>query len=132
MLEKLKGMLKRNQEVTFLSIVGMLLLGVFCYIFLPNQIAIHWSLNGDVNQTISRQIGIFILPVLATFVAFIFRQLDTKDTEQIIESLTMLLLLYTQFVVLVYNIGYKIPVVPLILGMAVAFTVVLMNLEIGN
>lgn len=132
MLETLKGMLKRNQEVTVFSIVGMLLLGVVCYIFLPNQIAIHWSLNGDVNQTISRQVGIFILPVLATFVTFIFRQLDTKDTEQIIESMTMLLLLYTHFVVLVYNIGYKIPVVPLILGMAVAFTVVLINLEIGN
>ena len=53
-------------------ITGSLLAGVLLWDRFPNQMASHWNINDQVDGTMSRFWGVFILPVITTVMLLLF------------------------------------------------------------
>jgi len=53
-------------------ITGSLLAGVLLWDRFPNQMASHWNINDQVDGTMSRFWGVFILPVITTGMLLLF------------------------------------------------------------
>lgn len=98
-------------------IILPLLLWLFFYQQLPDQIAVHWDLKGQANGYLSKTEGIFILPVVSAFIAALFLFLPRIDPlRKNYESFKkyydgfMIVIIgffaYIQILVLLWNLSY--------------------------
>lgn len=60
-------------------VVISFLTGIYFYPQLPYLMASHWGINGEVNGYMSKNFGIYFMPVLSLFLYFLFRFLPSVD-----------------------------------------------------
>jgi len=68
------------KKIIPLFIVGIsFLVALFSYPYLPNLMASHWGINGEVNGYMSKNMGLFFMPVLSLIMYFMFLFLPKID-----------------------------------------------------
>lgn len=103
--------------IPFVSFV----VGVLFYPFLPDTIASHWNINGEVDGTMGKFWGVFLLPIISAVLSAIFIIAPKVDPnkenfEEYRNSYEKLVLYISIFflglylVMLLWNIDIKIPV----------------------
>jgi len=90
----------------------------YAYPLLPEQIASHWNLEGDVNGYMPKTVGVFFMPILAAmlFALFIFMpKLDPmkENYKSFMKEYNMMIALmigffyYVYLLTLAFNLGYS-------------------------
>lgn len=115
--------------LSFLSIV----FAMYIYPFMPEVMASHWNLSGEVDGYMSAFWGTFLFPMLVIFMSVLFiaipridpekKNIDSfrKDYDRLVMSIIFFLIVVFFFVVL-WNIGIELSInIVLSLAMAMLF-----------
>jgi uncharacterized membrane protein len=113
-------------KITPLIIIALILATVFLsavyYPFMPEQMASHWNERGEVDGTMPKFWGLFLMPSIMAFLAALLylpfkidplRQNIMKfksEYEKLIILLT-LFLLFIHIVTILWNMGYEISII---------------------
>lgn len=106
----------KNIFLNFCLIVIAILLNIVTYSKLSSNIPINWT-NGEVTTTVSKLIGVSVMPVMMLFIygilAFLFKIDSKKDnvsnnTREIIITTILLLLLSIHIAILAIGLGYAL------------------------
>jgi uncharacterized membrane protein len=119
-------------------LVGMVLFAIAVYPRLPAEIPTHWGLNGEVNGTMPKFPGAFLLPGIA-FIIWLalpaLRQIDPREehyekfseTFWIVVNLAVLVMALIEVLSLGYALGW-----PVDMGRAIPALVGVLFVAIGN
>ena len=97
-------------------ITGSLLAGVLLWDRFPNQMASHWNINDQVDGTMSKFWGVFILPVITTgmlLLFMIFPMIDPLKANiakfrpifNLFILLIMVFMMYIWVLTIIWNLG---------------------------
>lgn len=108
------------------SLFGLLVvisigIGIWAYPQLPNEVASHWDVSGNVNGYMNRFWGVAFAPLLLAFMWALFTTLPTIDPmkENVAKfrpSYNALVLVFGLFIfgigkiTLLWNLGYDVPI----------------------
>ncbi len=107
--------------LNLLSIIAVLvcfLLSVGVYNIMPEKIASHWDVQGDVNDYMNKFWGLFLLPVITLILYGILKSIIIidplkKNIEKFRDSydgfilVLVLYMLYIHLIIILWNLGYK-------------------------
>ena len=118
-----------NQTKLFASIILLLLISfamsIAVYNELPNEIITHWGINGEANGYMSKDAGLFLLPVLGiiiTVILLVVPMIDPlkKNIKTFIKYYNLFILIILGFFVYIHaitilaNLGYDVNIGQLI------------------
>jgi uncharacterized membrane protein len=100
------------------------LTGLYFSPFLPDLMASHWGINGKVNGYVSKNFGVYFMPVLSLFLYFLFRFLpkidpykkNFKEFENYFNNFICIVfsfLFYIYLLTLFWNLGYRFDMIQL-------------------
>ena len=130
MSKKIMNLRKSEIIITLLIIVSFAT-GASIYPVLPNQVASHWNMQGEVDGYMSRFWGAFFMPILSLAMGILFYAVPRIDPKRKnIEKfrvyfdgfiiIMFLFLLYLYLLTIVWNLGYQFE---LIIALSPAFAV---------
>ena len=104
--------------VAVLVIVFSFILSIYLYPRLPEMIASHWDLNGNVNGYMNKFWGVFMLPIVLTGILILFSLIPKidplrKNIEKFRKYFDRFILMIVFFMSYVYiltiawNLGYR-------------------------
>jgi uncharacterized membrane protein len=70
---------KGKMLASLLLIILPVIFGFLNYVQLPDQMAIHWGLNGEANGTSDKLSGLLILPIISVFLLGLFAFIPKID-----------------------------------------------------
>jgi len=70
---------KGKMLASLLLIVLPVILGFLTYTQLPDQMAIHWGINGEANGTADKLSGLLIVPIISVFLLALFAFIPRID-----------------------------------------------------
>ncbi len=128
----------KSEIAVFFIVLASFGLGLYVYPFLPERVASHWNMAGEVNGYVSRFWGAFLMPLvsLALYVFFlIFPRIDPKRKNiekfrghfDVFIILIFLFLFYINGLTLIWNFGYRFNMIQL---MAPAFGILFYDVGI--
>lgn len=108
---------KNTLIISFVLILVATLAGVLLWNQLPDPLASHWNEKDQVNGTMSRFWGVFLVPAISTGMLLLFLAIPSIDPlkaniQQFRESFNILIALIIAFMVyvhaltLIWNLGY--------------------------
>ena len=109
------------------------LIGIYLSPVLPSQMASHWGISGEVNGYVSKNFGIYFLPVLMLILYFVFRLLPKIDPYKknfqefqgyfdTFICVIISFLVYIHLLTLFWNLGYRFNMIQLMSpAMAILF-----------
>lgn len=100
-------------------ILSSFLAGAYFYPQLPDQMASHWGINGEVNGYMSKFWGAFMLPIILVIIALLLIFIPKIDPmkanilkfKNYFENFIILIvsfMCYIYALTLIYNLGYQI------------------------
>ena len=119
----------------FLLILVMFLSGIALYSRLPDQIPIHWKIEGEVDDYASRFWGVFMLPFTNLLVLLTFTFMPLLDPRKenypkfsrsyrAIKAITVVFFAVLHFLVLAFALGYELDISRIVVvGAALLFIV---------
>lgn len=118
---KIKSM-NKNQTLALNLIALSFMIGIYFYPSMPNLMASHWNIQGQVDGYLSRFWGLFLMPIIST-VLFAFFVLIPK-IDPLKENIEKFKTYYERFVLLIlgfllylylftilWNQGVKLPII---------------------
>jgi uncharacterized membrane protein len=119
--------------ILFGIILWALCVSAYLYPFLPVHFVTHWDTQGVADGTMHKNLGLFLLPVLALFLSLLFSFLPSIDPHGAnIEKfrkyyngfviLLIAFLIYLHFLTILWNLGVDFAIVSFILvGIGILF-----------
>lgn len=103
--------------VSFLIIIASYVAALYFYPLMPERMASHWGINGQVNGYIDRFWGVMLLPVISSVLFLLFLFLPKMDPKReniekfrqyfdVFIILIFLFLSYIYALTLLWNLGY--------------------------
>jgi len=129
---------KNSTVLIFAIIIISFVLGIYLYPMMPDKVASHWNMAGEVNGYMSKFWGLFLLPIMAFFMAGLFlilpkidpiaKNFDTfrESYNKLIVSI-ILFLVYVHGLTVVWNLGIKFDLTRFMLPSLGVFFIVLGN-----
>lgn len=74
--------ISKSEIAAFAIALLSFVVGWYCYPMLPERVASHWNANGEVNGTMPRFWGAFIMPLVALVVLVIFMIVPRVDPKR--------------------------------------------------
>jgi uncharacterized membrane protein len=122
-------MKKINLFLIFLMFLGSTLI----YSYLPQQIPMHWNIQGQVDSYMPKNIGVWVTPLMTLFIWILFQVLPNFDPKknkykffqkewQILQTAFVGFFTYIHTVVLYISINPKIDMMPFMFtGLGILF-----------
>ncbi len=129
---------KHKGQVIISSIVILLpiLIGLFIWNFLPDQIVTHWNFNGEPDGWSGKGFTVFVLPMILFalhWICVIFSSFDPKNREQNKKVSSMVLWIMPVISLLMCSLTYAIALgYEINIGIGVRILLGLMFLIFGN
>ncbi|MBU1730047.1 DUF1648 domain-containing protein, partial [Patescibacteria group bacterium] len=124
----------RKSEIAILGIILLsLIVSIYFYPQMPEKIASHWNIQGQVDGYMSKFLGLFLMPIILIGFALLFVAIPRIDPlkaniekfRRYYEGFIILLFLFLlsiHFQVILWNIGIKIsPNVMFPIGLGLLF-----------
>lgn len=110
--------MKKINYLFFILIFTSLFLSIYFYPLMPDKIATHWGVNGEVNGFMPKFFGMFLFPTLLILLSLLFYYLPKidplkKNLESFKKELNIFIfILFAFFIsiqcfVFAWNLGYK-------------------------
>jgi len=115
-----------KSEVVALGIILLsFIIGIYFYNQMPEKMAIHWNVKGEVDSYASKFLGLFLIPVILLMIFLLFIAIPRIDPlKQNIEEfrkyyngfiiLTIGFLFYTYILTILWNYGFRFSIAQLI------------------
>jgi uncharacterized membrane protein len=132
----------RSKWLAPACIVAQLIFGAAIYSRLPERVPIHWDINGQVDRTAGRLVGVLLTPAISLGVWLLLLYLPRidprraayasfADTYQVIINALMLFLTLMQTIVLGAALGWPLSI-PQLLGAGIGLLFMVLGNEMGR
>jgi len=74
--------MNKSKIFILLSVLASFALGFYFYPFMPDQMASHWNINGEVDGYMSKTMGLFFMPILLVIINLLFFFIPKIDPEK--------------------------------------------------
>lgn len=109
--------MKKNELVVLAIIVVSVIASIYLYPKMPEQMACHWNINGQVDDYMGKFWGLFLMPMIALLMFFLFALIpkidplkkNIKKFESYFDGFIVLIIiffLYLHILVIAWNLGY--------------------------
>ena len=110
-----------STKTTFLIVIMLLtaitLVGLLLWNQLPDQMASHWGADDQANGTSSKFWGVFLVPIMGTFMAALFLAIPSidplkaniaqfRESFNVFTILMVIFMAYVQGLTLAWNLGF--------------------------
>ena len=99
---------KLQAAITIIALIIPFILIAIFYDDLPDQIPMHWNINGEVDKWADKNIGIWALPGISVFMAFVMSILHKIDPKKNIElfkqTISTLRMILSVFLTLIFAV----------------------------
>lgn len=117
--------MNKSEAVTLGIILLSFIIGIYFYNQMPEKMAIHWNVRGEVDSYASKFLGLFLIPVILLMIFLLFIAIPRIDPlKQNIEEfrkyyngfiiLTIGFLFYTYILTILWNYGFRFSIAQLI------------------
>lgn len=108
-----------KSEVVALGIILLsFIIGIYFYNQMPEKMAIHWNVKGEVDSYASKFLGLFLIPVILLMIFLLFIAIPRIDPlKQNIEEFRKYyigFLFYTYILTILWNYGFRFSIAQLI------------------
>lgn len=133
--------MKISRIVAISIIVVSFILAIFLYPRMPEQMASHWNVNGDVDDYMTKFWGLFLMPIISLVSFILFLVIPTLDPlkknidkfRKYYDNFIVLFLafmLYIYLLTIFFNLGFRFSMIEMMLpAFAVLFVYVGVLLE---
>ncbi|RLG56715.1 MAG: hypothetical protein DRN88_03875 [Candidatus Hydrothermarchaeota archaeon] len=117
--------MNKSEAVALGIILLSFIIGIYFYNQMPEKMAIHWNVRGEVDSYASKFLGLFLIPVILLMIFLLFIAIPRIDPlKQNIEEfrkyyngfiiLTIGFLFYTYILTILWNYGFRFSIAQLI------------------
>jgi len=110
--------MKKTLLIIFSIIVVSFLIGAYFYPQMPDQLASHWNISGEVDGYISKFWGLFLMPIISLLMLLLFIAIPYIDPlKENIEKfrkyydgfivLIILFLFFIYLLTILWNLGWR-------------------------
>jgi uncharacterized membrane protein len=110
--------MKKTEKAVMLIILLSFLIGAYFYPSMPDKMASHWNMEGEVNGYISRFWGLFLLPLMSLALLLLFITIPKIDPLKknistfrkyfdMFVLMIMIFLFYTYSLTIIWNLGFR-------------------------
>ncbi|MCX8010793.1 MAG: DUF1648 domain-containing protein [Ignavibacteria bacterium] len=132
----------RKSDYTYFGFVALsFLIGIAFYSFMPERMATHWNVHGEVDGYMPRFVGVFLIPFIFVLVALLFiaiPRIDPKkmNIEEFRKYYDWFVYIFFLFMLAVYlfmlftNLGIDLSIahiIPIGIGVLLFYTGILLN-----
>jgi len=71
--------MNKIKAIILFIIVASFLAGFYLYPYMPERVASHWDINGEVNGYMPKFWGLFLMPIISVFMFLIFLLIPKMD-----------------------------------------------------
>jgi uncharacterized membrane protein len=132
----------RSKWLAPACIVAQLIFGAAIYSQLPERVPIHWNINGQVDNTAGRMVGVLLMPAIAAgmwLLLLFLPRIDPRraayasfaDSYQVIINALTLFLTLVQIAVLGVALGWPLNI-PQLIGVSVGLLFMVLGNEMGR
>lgn len=90
-----------------LAIIAVsVLVGIFLYPYMPDLMASHWGITGQVDGYVGKNFGLFFMPVLSLFMYLLFRVLPLTDPYR--KNFLQFEHYYNKFIIIIFSFLFYI------------------------
>jgi len=118
--------MKKSELVIILIILSSFVLGFYFYPYMPDLVASHWNVRGQVDGYISKFWGLFLMPLLSLGLFLLFLLIPKIDPlKENIEKfrryfdwfivLVMFFLFYLYLLTIFWNLGFRFNLIQLLI-----------------
>ena len=129
-MNRLGALLTRQKTVAAGVAVALVLLGGALYPSLPDPMAIHWNAAGEVDGTAPKPFAVFLMPAVVVGMSVLFELSGADTHDRIVGSVAILLLFVVQVLVFLVNLGFDVPIVPIVLALALGLVALAVTYEL--
>lgn len=90
----------KSEIITLLITILSVVIGIYFYPQLPDKIASHWNIQGEVNGYISKFWGTFLMPIIAAVLWLIFLVIPKIDPKK--ENIEKFRKYFDRFIILLF------------------------------
>lgn len=110
--------MRKSEVIIFLIILTSFIVGIYFYPQMPDRVASHWNIQGEVDGYMSKFWGLFFMPLMSIGLLLLFLIIPKIDPlKENIEKfrkyfdgfivLMMLFLFYVYLLTVFWNIGFR-------------------------
>lgn len=122
--------MRRPRYISAISIALVLILGIISYPNLSNLVSFQW---GIVELEVPKLLAIMFMPIIIAILQGIFELSSTDNKEsQLTRSLTIIFVSLIHILLLIFNLGLSIPIIPLFIASTLTFISVSIYIKSKN
>ncbi|MBN2198193.1 SdpI family protein [Candidatus Wolfebacteria bacterium] len=116
--KKINLKINKSRIIVVFILLFSFILALFCYPLMPERMASHWNIKGEVNGYMSKFWGVFLIPIISLFSLLIFLLIPKIDPLKTnIEKfrkyfdgfivIFLLFLFYVFLLTILWNFGFE-------------------------
>lgn len=114
--------MKKSEVLTSGIILLSFIVGIYFYSQLPQKLASHWNIRGEVDSYLPKFWGLFLMPVISTGVLLLFILIPNIDPSK--ENFEKFRKYYDRFVVLIITFFLYLYLLTIFWNLGVKFNIV--------
>lgn len=113
--------MRKSEATALIIILVSFLIGIYFYPQMPEKIASHWGINGEVNGYMSKFWGLFIMPVISVALLVLFMLIPKIDPLK--ENIKKFRGYFDNFVVIMFLFLFYIYALTVLWNLGVRFDI---------
>jgi len=117
--------MEKSAYVILAIVAVSFIISIYFYQQMPERMVSHWGLHGEVDGTMDRFWGVFLWPVIIALLSLLFIAIPRIDPLRenvkqfrkyfdVFVAMLFLFMISLELIMIVWNLGIQIPMVPLI------------------
>ncbi len=116
--------MKNRESVSWIIVLLAFIIGIISYSSMPEQMASHWNINGEVDGYMSKSFGIFFMPIISVFLLGLFLLIPKIDPLK--DNIRKFRKYYDEFIVVMLSFLFYVYLLTVVWNLGIRFNMSLM------
>lgn len=95
---------KLQSKINYGIIALTIIINIIALFYLPKEMGIHINTQGEIDSSISKYIGILIVPIGMALLSFLHKNKDMESSKKLMYLITNIILFFINGYMLLFNL----------------------------